>query len=396
MPAGNVHYFGRFLRRWMMDELRPTITERRRQTRNKMYRYIYDAEAPVSKQQISNAMGYSLPTVHQNIAELLDAGLIRPGEIQKSTGGRPAVGYTIDEGVRCAVGIAVSATQLRILATDVRQKELAYKTVDLKSPDGEDIGRQIADELETFFEENEVDRKKVLGVGITFPGVIDQESDVIVLSPTLRIKDISLSAVRKPIGYPVFIENDSTSGGAAEWLGLSLKEREEDFVYLFLENGIGGAVFIDGRPYLGTDGRSGEFGHMCIVPNGKACNCGKKGCLEAYCSAFNFTRDIGVTPEEFFDGLAAGNRRFEQIWEENLDYLSIGINNLRMAFDCNVILGGYVSQYLEPYLPLLREKAAARNTFEADASYIKLGKYPTKAGMRGVAWHFMEQFIQDI
>ena len=131
-----------------MEELRPTITERRRQTRNKMYRYIYDAEIPVSKQQIATSMGYSLPTVHQNIAELLDAGLIRPGEVQKSTGGRPAVGYTIDETVRYAVGISVSATHLRFLATDVRQNELAYKIISLASADGEKIGEQIAEELE--------------------------------------------------------------------------------------------------------------------------------------------------------------------------------------------------------------------------------------------------------
>lgn len=379
-----------------MDTLKPTITERRRQTRNKMFRYIYDADAPVSKQQIATAMGYSLPTVHQNIAELLDAGLIRPGEIQKSTGGRPAVGYTIDESVRFAVGIAVSARQLRILAADVRLSEIAFKTIEMECEEGEQIGQKIEEELEIFFDEFGLDRRKALGVGITFPGVIDQAKDVIVLSPTLRIKDISLSAVRKPIRFPVFIENDSTSGGAAEWLGLSAKEREEDFVYLFLENGIGGAVFINGKPYLGSEGRSGEFGHMCIVPDGRKCNCGKKGCLEAYCSAFNFTRDLGITADAFFDGLAAGNESYRAIWEENLDYLSIAINNLRMAFDCNVILGGFVSQYLKPYLPELKEKTAARNTFDSQSEYIKLGKYPTKAGMMGVAWHFMEEFIHSI
>ena len=75
----------------------------------------------------------------------------------------------------------------------------------------------------------------------------------------------------------MFIENDSTSGGEAEWLGLSQEERSEDFVYLFLENGIGGAVFINGRPFLGSGGRSGEFGHMCLQPDGRLCNCGKNG-----------------------------------------------------------------------------------------------------------------------
>lgn len=379
-----------------MAELKPTITERRRLTRNSMYRFIYDSDVPVSKQQISTSMNFSLPTVHQNIAELLDADLIRPGEIQKSTGGRPAIGYIVNEKLRYSVGIAVSATFLRILATDLKQNELAFKQVDLVAPDDWRIGQQIAGELDSFFTENHIDRTKILGVGITFPGVIDQEKDVIMFSPTLRLKDISLSAVRESIPYPVFIENDSTSGGAAEWFGLSAEEKKEDFAYLFLENGIGGAVFIDGKPYLGTEGRSGEFGHMCIVPGGRKCNCGKRGCLEAYISAFRFTRDLGISEEQFFAGLEQGNREYMELWKEVLEYLSIGINNLRMAFDCNVILGGFVSQYIPPYLEELRAKTAERNPFEEDADYIKLGKYPTRAGMMGVAWHFVEEFIERI
>ena len=379
-----------------MEDLKPTITERRRLTRNSMYRYIYEAGIPVSKQQLANAMEFSLPTVHQNIAELLEADLIRPGEMQKSTGGRPAVGYSINEKIRYSVGVAVSATQIRILLTDIRQNELAYSEIDISHGDGTYIGSRVTKELDTFLNEQNIDRDKVLGVGITFPGVIDQENDSIILSPTLKMKNISLSAVREQIPFRTFIENDSTSGGAAEWLGLAPEEKEEDFVYLFLENGVGGAVFIDGKPYLGSERRSGEFGHMCIVPGGRMCNCGKKGCLEAYVSAFRFTRDLGIRVEDFFTGLKDGNEEYRKLWDEILDYLAIGIGNLRMAFDCNVILGGFVSQYLKPYLPELKEKTAARNTFDSQSEYIKLGKYPTKAGMMGVAWHFMEEFIHSI
>lgn len=379
-----------------MEDRNVTITERRRQTRNKMYRYIYDSESPVSKQQLASAMGYSLPTVHQNIAELLSAGLIRPGEIQKSTGGRPAVGYSVEDRIRYSVGISVSSANLRILVTDILQNELAFKIVKIRTFEENRIGRQIADELEAFLEEQKIPSDKILGVGLTFPGVIDRERDTIVLSPTLRMKDLSLSAVREPIPFPVFIENDSTSGGVAEWLGLSQEERAEDFVYLFLENGIGGAVFIDGRPFLGNEGRSGEFGHMCLQPDGRLCNCGKRGCLEAYCSAYRFTRDLGITIEEFFEGLRKGNRDYGILWDEVLEYLSIAVNNLRMAFDCDVILGGFVSGFLEPYLPEIRRKAVRRNTFETDGEYIRLGRYPTKAGMMGVAWHFTKQFLDEI
>ena len=183
-----------------MEQLNASITERRRITRNKMFRYIYSSQTPVSKQQLASDMGYSLPTVQQNIAELLEAGLIRPGEIRRSTGGRPAIGYTVDEKIRYAVGIAVDASSLRMIITDIRQTELGFKTVALKSEESGKIGEQIADELEIFLAENSIEREKVLGVGITFPGVIDREKDTIVLSPTLKMKDISLSAEERSIG----------------------------------------------------------------------------------------------------------------------------------------------------------------------------------------------------
>ena len=379
-----------------MNEGNETITERRRQTRNRMYRYIYDSRTPVSKQQLAKDMGYSLPTVQQNIAELLSAGLIRPGEIQKLTGGRPAVGYTVEDRIRFSVGISVSSTNIRMLITNILQDQLAYKMVRIPVFEENRIGRQIADELEIFLKEQQIPSEKLLGVGLTFPGVVDLEKDAIVLSPTLRMKDLSLGDVREPIPYPVFIENDSTSGGDAEWFGLSPEERTENFVYLFLEYGIGGAIFINGLPYLGSERRSAEFGHMCLQPEGRLCNCGEKGCLEAYCSAYRFTRDLGISAEEFFAGLKEGNAEYKVLWEEILEYLAIAVNNLRMAFDCNVILGGFVSGYIEPYLPVLREKAAALSPFDTDGSYIRLGRYPTRAGMMGVAWHFTKQFIDDI
>ena len=379
-----------------MNDLKPTITERRRQTRNRMYRFIYESDVPVNKHQLAAEMGYSLPTVHQNIAELLDAGFIRPGEVQKSTGGRPAVGYVVNGNVKYAVGISVSSTQIRMLVLNICMEELAYTEILTDAGSSDEIGDRIAQELETFLEQHGIDRKKILGVGITFPGVIDSKRDRIVLSPTLRMKNLSLARVREAIPYPLFIENDSTSGASAEWRGLSEPERAGDAVFLFLENGIGGAVFIDGRPFSGQERRSGEFGHMCIVPDGRRCSCGKRGCLEAYTSAMRITGDLGIGAEEFFEGLLSGNTAYAERWEELLGYLAVGINNLRMAFNTRVILGGLISGYLEPYLPELRRKAAEKNTFDESGDYISLGKYPTKAGMMGVAWYFAERFIREI
>ena len=368
------------------------ITERRRLTRNRMYRLIYDAEIGISKQQIANEMECSMPTVHQNIAELLEANLIKQGEFQPSSGGRPAIGYVINSELKIAIGVSLSTRHIRFLAVDMKLRENASDKVSAEYESLEKSGKQIADKLEKFIDKSGIDRKKILGVGITMPAVIDNTKGVIVVSPTLNIKNASLDILTKHISYPVFVENDGTCAGAAEAFG----SKESDFAYLFMEYGIGGAIYANGQLIKGQNGRSAEFGHICVHPGGLKCSCGKKGCLEAYCGALRYTKDLGITAEEFFAELENGNEDYKKLWNDVLNHLTIGINNIRMMFDSKVILGGFVSEYLEPYLPKLKAYVASKNTFEEDGSYISLGKFYKKGGMMGGASYFIKKYIEEL
>lgn len=379
-----------------MEKLTPTVTERRRQTRGDIYRYIFHSLEPVSKQQIANVLNISLPTVYKNLSELEEAGLVKVGEIKGSTGGRPPVAYVAAGDIKFALGIAISANHIRMLASDLKQNVLAYHKLRLESPITSDMILHIDDRITTFLSENHLDKNRMLGVGITIPGVFDRDTGELVLSPTMKLENFHINEMKKNISYPLYFENDSTSGGNAEWVSRTLEEQKKDFVYLFLEYGVGGAIFVNGKQYYGNNHRSAEFGHMCVEANGKECNCGKYGCLEAYCSAFRFSRDLGITIEEFFEGLKYGNKEYQMIWNDALNHIAIAVNNLRMAFDCDVVLGGFLSEYLEPYQWKLKKILSELNTFEKNAEYVKIGKYPRRAGMLGVAWHFTNQFVMEI
>ncbi len=371
------------------------VTERRRLTRNSIYNFIYESASPPSKHEIAQKLGLSLPTVHQNITELLNAGLIQVGKMQESTGGRRPIGYSIVSNIKFAVGISITTDQIHFLASDLKQSELAYKKNEIDSLKRDEIGAQVARDLETFLNENRLDRSRMLGVGITLPAVLDEDKDEVKLSPTMQMRNISLSTIRKPIPYTTYIENDGTSGGFAEWFG-SRNTVSSNIAYLYLENGVGGAVFINGAQYYGKNKRSGEFGHMCVEPGGLLCSCGKRGCLEAYCSALRISAKIGISIEEFFDGLKQGNREYRLLWEDLLEHLAIGINNIHMALDCDVVLGGFLSQYLEPYMPELKRKVAQKDTFDESSEYLRLGRYPRKANMMGVAWYYIKKYIESV
>ncbi len=377
-----------------MSKLEGTITERRRQTRNSIYQYLFFSEGARSKLEIASDLSLSLPTVHQNLTELIEAGLVRRDGTYQSTGGRRAMRLTIAENAYFAVGVSITDAGLNFLAVNLRMQEIAHKkTQKLTMNEVDDVGRLLADELELFLDEFGLSRSKLLGVGITLPGVLDIEKCVISLSPTLHLKNISLNNITAYLKYPSYVSNDANSAGYAEWFA---SPEQSNMAYLFLESGVGGAVLLNGAPYFGINQRSGEFGHMCVEPNGRQCKCGKFGCLEAYVSTGRISVDLGITVEQFFEGLHNQNTEYEAIWKDVLIHLAIGLNNIRMSLDCDIVIGGQLTQFIDPWLPELKELAAELNPFEANADYIRMCRYMKHAGTFGVALYFIKEFVESI
>lgn len=375
-------------------ELETTITERRKKTRGGIYRHIYRSREFCSKQTLAQDLSLSLPTVYQNITELMDAGLVRYSGELRSTGGRRAQGLDIVPDARFAVGVSITENRLRYVAADLRLHEIAYKKI-YHAPVSEvpDFSRLLADELESFLDDNGLDRARLLGVGVALPAVFSDVSRMIALAPSLHLRNVTLQSLVGELPYPTYFENDATSSGYAEWF---MQPERRDMAYLLLETGVGGAVLTNGDQYLGDNRRSGEFGHMCVEPGGLLCRCGKRGCLEAYCSARRISDDLGISLKDFFAGLENHNAAYEALWGDMLRHLAIGINNVRMALDCEVVLGGFLTQYMPPYMPLLRDYVAANNTFEQSADYLHLSALPKHNVALGVALHYIREFIDGV
>ena len=110
-------------------------------------------------------------------------------------------------------------------------------------------------------------------------------------------------------------------------------------IYLSLNNTLGGAFCIDGKLFSGQNQKAGEFGPMILVPGGRKCYCGKKGCADAYCAASALTDGKYESLELFMEALSEGNTKAQKKWAAYLDNLAILISNLRMAYDMDIILG---------------------------------------------------------
>ena len=95
--------------------------------------------------------------------------------------------------------------------------------------------------------------------------------------------------LRDRIGIAVALANDAHTMGLAEQ-AFGAAHGMRDFIVVSLSSGVGSCIFSNGQAYRGADGFAGEVGHTCIMPGGRECGCGKRGCLETYCSAKGIVR----------------------------------------------------------------------------------------------------------
>jgi len=371
---------------------RTSNIEVKKNNRNQIFRYINNNEC-VSKHDIADVLGMSMPTVLQNTNELIERELIHEVGKFDSTGGRKAKMIAPISNARFAVGLDITKNHISLVITNLSGSVLKHLRIHKSFLCTEEYFKELGGQVVKFIEEADVSTKKILGIGISIPGIIDPVNKIITFAHALGISNVPCNKFIQFIPYPCIFINDANAAGTAE---LRNRVDENNVVYLSLSNSVGGAILLDHKIYLGENWRSGEFGHMSLVPNGERCYCGKLGCVDVYCSAKSLARYTNESLKQFFDQLAAGDKKLQTIWEEYLSYLAIVVNNLCMAFDCHVIIGGYVGSYIEPYLQQLQEKGAYLNTFGSSALYIKSCRYRLEASALGAALQYIENFISII
>lgn len=359
--------------------------------RRRIYQYVYQSAEPVTKQEIAGALGLSLPTVSNNLNDFLEEGLLSYSGTQASTGGRKPRTISLVADARFSVGISIMDDALRMVAIDICAQELGYQKVRRKFSHTPEYYQEAAELLERFLDRLGLERERLLGVGITVPGIVDAEREQLVFAPTLDLRNIPLPELTEAFSaYPVRVENDANASGYAEsWV----RSENRNLIYLSLERGVGGAILMGDKPYTGDNGRSGEFGHICIVPNGRPCRCGKRGCLEAYCSTSRLSDDLGITLEEFFSMLKCGNQQIALTWEQYRHHLTDGLAIIRMGMDCDIVLGGMLAAYLEDQLECIRQEVCQKTLFDEGGQFLTLDCFKSHSACVGTALHYVERFL---
>ena len=202
----------------------------------------------------------------------------------------------------------------------------------------------------------------ISGVGVGVPGIVDSKNGIAVCSHNLNFNNYKIAAIiTKKTDLKVKIANDANLALLGEVL-FGAGKNCNNALMLTLGTGVGGAAIVEGKLLEGNKSAGAEFGHSVIVVDGKQCNCGRKGCLEAYCSAQALIKETKNAMQEDKSSLmwqiedinnVNGKTAFDYANKDNkakevvsnyVKYLANGIINFANVFRPEVvILGGGIS-----------------------------------------------------
>jgi glucokinase len=209
---------------------------------------------------------------------------------------------------------------------------------------------------------------EVEAVGIGCGGPLDSERGVLIAPLHLPgWKDVAVAELAAAaFDRPAFLDNDGTAGAAGEHR-FGAGRGTQAMVYLTISTGVGGGVVIDGAVQRGRSGNGGELGHVTVDWHGRRCRgCGRRGCLEAYCSGTSIAEraveagmEDGVTAADVAQGARAGDEIAFRVWAETCEALACGLTSIANLFEPEVIvLGGGVVRTGEQLLAPVRTSVA--------------------------------------
>ena len=276
------------------------------------------------------------------------------------------------------VGIDLGGTNIAVGVVSEAGSILAEGCKTLASRSYQAIIRDMAELVRKVLARARVTEVEVQSIGIGIPGVADDQGMVFNCT-NLGWVNVPLRAeMQKYFKKPVYIDNDANCAALAESVaGVSAGCKSS--VFITLGTGVGGGIIVNGKLWSGGHGRAGEIGHMCLVPDGVPCTCGRNGCVERYCSATSLIRTAKqecynyadtailqkaggnidrVNAKIVIDAAKEGDASALRVFNSFARYLALTISNLTWFFDPEmIVLGGGISHagqfLLDSVIPLI-------------------------------------------
>lgn len=280
---------------------------------------VFASGEPLSRADLSIRTGMTRSTVSRLVDDLLAAGIVREGSpVVGGSRGRPAVPLTPARQTLSGLGVEVNVDFMAARVMDLTGSVLAEEMVeeDFRDSDphaalaraGEMAHRVAAQAGETG--------ARVIGTVLAVPGLVKSDERTLLFAPNLGWKNVDVvsafcqgaedaapgSSSANGTGQPEIFGEFVVAANEAKLAALAVAQelteaegKEQTFLYVSAQMGIGSAVVIDGVVEAGPHGWGGELGHISVEPSGPTCSCGSTGCLEVYAGKRAVLEAAGLT-----------------------------------------------------------------------------------------------------
>ncbi|GAB2754470.1 ROK family transcriptional regulator [Sinomonas soli] len=268
---------------------------------------------PATQAELSRQTGLSTATVSNIVKVLCDASVVATEPTTSS--GRRALSVRLNSNSAVAVGIDFGRRHLRVVLANLAYEVLAEESMMLPLGHQADVSITAAvDVLDRLLAESGVRREHIVGVGAGIPGPIDHRTGTVVQGAILPewVGFQILAHLEERLGLPVFVDNDANLGALSE-VTWGPHNGVENLMFVKIGSGIGAGLIINGAPFYGHVGVTGEIGHSTIVEHGLVCRCGNRGCLETVASTTTMSELLSrghpdqMTPDEIVERARAGS-----------------------------------------------------------------------------------------
>ncbi len=247
-----------------------------------------------SRSALTELSGLSRATVHQKLAGLIDAGLIRETEETLPSGGRPTRALDLNRDFAVVLSVDIGEQHIRVAVTDLQPRiltEIAETFDILRGPAV--VLNWIEEQFEALLSRIGKTTGDVLGIGIGLPAPVDYANGRVV-GPSVMVGWDNFEIrqhLEERFGVPVYAEND------VNLLALSdhrqRRTNVSEMVFVKVGTGIGSGIITEGRLYRGAQGAAGDIGHIQFAREpAPLCRCGKIGCVEARAAGWAIAREL--------------------------------------------------------------------------------------------------------
>ena len=331
---------------------------------------------PISRAKLSELTNVNKATVSLQTYSLIEKHLVSEIGVGVSNGGRKPIMLVFNKNAGYAIGVEFAANYILTILIDLEGNTLFSDHFEFVNESMEALKSILIERIRLVVDHAPESPYGIIGIGVGVHGFVNANETLSTPHSNWNKVDLK-NLLEDHFNFPVFIENEANAGAFGEKLYGALNNSDNS-IYLSVGTGIGLGIIVNSELYRGSDGVSGEMGHMIIEFNGKKCSCGNQGCWQLYASESAFFNNLSKIKNGGEMTLKKANK---MILENDGDilmeiekfgyFLGIGLTNMINTFNPDSIIlrsnlieanpiilksiKKAVSKRLSRYLPLKNE-----------------------------------------